>query len=83
MASEEPASLALVLSIQSSLASAMNLVMSILALVGAQFEVLVLVSAVSVTCGFVLATWATRAGRGVPASGAVGKGAQGETKKAR
>ena len=83
MASEEPASLALVLSMQSSLSSAMDLVMSILALAGVQFDILVLVSAVSVTCGFALVTWATGAGRGVPARGNAEAGAQVETKKAR
>ena len=62
----DPTTLTLVLSAQSSLASAMGLSMSLLALMGAGFEAMVLVSVFAVSFSFLLVMAATIQERGEP-----------------
>ena len=58
----DPAALTLALSVQSSLASAADLIMSVFALTGARFEDMVAVSVAAVTLALVLVAVTTNVG---------------------
>ena len=62
----DPTTLTLVLSTQSSLASAMGLIMSLLAMMGTEFEAMVILSVFAVSLSFLLVTRATIQERGEP-----------------